>query len=143
MNRKQLAEILRRAEHLCSRRGVRLTPQRRTVLELVCAAEKPMSAYDILDLMYFTGSAEKQDRFYKLLFYELDKSSHPVEFVQGWSVRDMDLGHQRLVDENGEDDLFTEFYKYFRDIGLYDGDGNPRAATQTWLDELALPHVPR
>jgi Fur family zinc uptake transcriptional regulator len=51
VNRKKLEELMRRAEDLCRERGVRLTPQRRAVLELVCAARKPLSAYEILDLL--------------------------------------------------------------------------------------------
>ena len=46
-----LDEVLRRAEGLCRRRGVRFTSQRRQVLEIVCAADRPMGAYEILDAM--------------------------------------------------------------------------------------------
>jgi Fur family zinc uptake transcriptional regulator len=51
MDKKKLADILRCAEQLCKQRGVRLTWLRRTVFELVCTADKPLSAYEILDLM--------------------------------------------------------------------------------------------
>lgn len=51
MNKPQLEKVLKRAERLCSERGTRLTEQRRTVLELVCASDKPLSAYEILDRM--------------------------------------------------------------------------------------------
>jgi Fur family zinc uptake transcriptional regulator len=51
MDKKRLYEILHRAERLCQERGTRLTDQRRMVLELVCVAERPLSAYEILDLM--------------------------------------------------------------------------------------------
>ncbi len=46
-----LTEALARAEALCSDRGVRLTDQRRQVLEIVCRAGRPLGAYDILDAM--------------------------------------------------------------------------------------------
>lgn len=43
-----VSEIVRQAERLCRERGVRLTRQRRRVLELICRADKPQGAYDIL-----------------------------------------------------------------------------------------------
>ena len=39
------------AEDLCLRRKVRLTSLRKTVLQLLCESEKPLSAYELLDLM--------------------------------------------------------------------------------------------
>ena len=44
-----LTKVLARADALCRERGVRLTPQRRRVLELVCRAARPIGAYEILD----------------------------------------------------------------------------------------------
>lgn len=49
--KKRIDDILRCADRLCKERAVKLTQQRRLVLELVCAAERPLSAYDLLDLM--------------------------------------------------------------------------------------------
>jgi Fur family zinc uptake transcriptional regulator len=49
MDEATLTEALHRAEALCAERGVRLTPQRRRVLELVCRADRPVGAYEILD----------------------------------------------------------------------------------------------
>jgi Fur family zinc uptake transcriptional regulator len=49
MHEETLTQALHRAEALCRERGVRLTPQRRRVLELVCRANRPVGAYEILD----------------------------------------------------------------------------------------------
>jgi Fur family transcriptional regulator, zinc uptake regulator len=49
--KQKLAEILRRAESLCTARGAKLTAQRRTVLGLLCESNRPLSAYEILDRM--------------------------------------------------------------------------------------------
>jgi len=54
MNKTQLAQMLTHAESLCKKRGSRLTAQRKNVLRLVCEAGKPLSAYEILDLMRAT-----------------------------------------------------------------------------------------
>lgn len=48
MNKQQLDHVLKRAEELCRERGVRLTDQRKTVLELLCLSDKPLSAYELL-----------------------------------------------------------------------------------------------
>lgn len=51
MAEAKLERVLRQADRLCSARGVRLTAQRRTVLRLLCASDKPLSAYEILERM--------------------------------------------------------------------------------------------
>ena len=51
MNKKQLIHTLNRAETLCRERGTRLTDQRKTVLQLLCLSDKPLSAYELLDRM--------------------------------------------------------------------------------------------
>ena len=51
MNNKVLSQVLERAEALCHERGARLTEQRRAVLRLLCVAEKPLSAYELLERM--------------------------------------------------------------------------------------------
>ena len=42
---------LEQAGALCQRRGVRLTAQRRQVLQILCAANRPLGAYEILEAM--------------------------------------------------------------------------------------------
>ncbi|MCY3767736.1 MAG: transcriptional repressor, partial [Gemmatimonadetes bacterium] len=51
MNNKALSRILERAEALCLERGARLTEQRKTVLQLLCVSDKPLSAYELLERM--------------------------------------------------------------------------------------------
>jgi len=88
----------------------------------------------------FTGSPEKQARHLDLMFYELRNSGHPVAFIANFAVRDGDLWHQRLTEQS--DDVFNQFYQYFRDIGIYDGAGGDRSGTLRWRREAALPYVP-
>lgn len=42
-------EALQRAQTLCTQRGLRLTPIRRRVLELIWASHQPIKAYDLLE----------------------------------------------------------------------------------------------
>lgn len=48
LRRHNLDDALMQASELCAERGVRLTEQRRRVLELVWRADRPLGAYDIL-----------------------------------------------------------------------------------------------
>ena len=50
-HRHCLKDALDRAAALCRDRGVRLTPIRRRVLELVWSGHRPLGAYDILDAL--------------------------------------------------------------------------------------------
>src|SRR6185436_1054396 len=45
------ADALAHAEALCVKRGERLTPMRRQVLEVLAASHKPLGAYEIIDLV--------------------------------------------------------------------------------------------
>ena len=44
-----ISQALESAEDVCAQRGVRLTPLRKRVLELVWQSHKPLGAYDILE----------------------------------------------------------------------------------------------
>jgi hypothetical protein len=107
----------------------------------------PGESYTVLGVPFFSD-AEKQDRYYKLLFYEIEKSASDFKLVISFAPRDSDLGWQRLLAGSQQtpptvSPQFVEFYKYFRDIGIYDGDGLPRQVTTTWRERLALPYVPK
>jgi hypothetical protein len=106
----------------------------------------PAETYTVLGVPFFS-TTDKQDRYYRLLFYEMTKTSAPVDSIISFAPRDSDRGWQRLLEGSQQDPptvspQFVEFYKYFRDIGLYDGEGGTRPATDTWKRWLALPHVP-
>jgi len=51
MDQAMLPQALARADALCNGRRVRLTDQRRQVLGIVCRAERPIGAYEILDAL--------------------------------------------------------------------------------------------
>jgi len=50
-NRQVRTSALGKAEAICRARGGRLTRQRRTVLSKLLAAERPVTAYELLDLV--------------------------------------------------------------------------------------------
>ena len=85
MNKKKLADILRRADKLCQQRGARLTTQRRTVLELLCASAKPMSAYEILDLMRSCTRNPAPPTVYRALEFLLEQGLvHKLESLHAF-----------------------------------------------------------
>jgi hypothetical protein len=107
----------------------------------------PAETYDVLGIP-FLSDPDKQNRFMKLMLTEFERSPVPVEFFVNFQPRDADLGWSRLRDGSLANPptvspQFVEFYKYFRDIGLYDGAGDPRPALQTWREHLARPLTPR
>ena len=122
------------------------------LFELIESTGKPMGVteggwpgdpYDLFGTS-FTGSQESQDRYLKLLFSKLENSPSPVEFMVNFRVRDGDPGWERqrqlsLAVPPLISPLFVEFYKYFRDIGTYDGDGVDRLATARWRSTFQLP----
>ncbi len=59
------------AEHLCRQRGVRFTARRRKVLDIICRAEKPLGAYEILDAMRAAEPAVAPPTVYRALDFLL------------------------------------------------------------------------
>ena len=85
MHKNKLANIISRAEQLCKTRGARLTIQRRTVLELICASEKPLSAYELLDQMRDTTKNPTPPTVYRALEFLLDQGLvHKLESLHAF-----------------------------------------------------------
>jgi Fur family zinc uptake transcriptional regulator len=53
------ADALGHAEEICARDGLRLTPQRRQVLEALLASHVPASAYDVIDRLATSGDRRR------------------------------------------------------------------------------------
>lgn len=78
-------DIVNKAETLCNERGVRLTQQRRTVLELLCRADKPLTAYEILDLMRETTKSPAPPTVYRALEFLLEQGlAHKLESLHAY-----------------------------------------------------------
>jgi Fur family zinc uptake transcriptional regulator len=61
------ADALAHAEALCVKRGERLTPMRRHVLEVLSASHKPLGAYEIIDLVAARGPRPAPITIYRAL----------------------------------------------------------------------------
>lgn len=75
------------------------------------------------------------------MLYELLKLPNPVEFVVNDTARVIDQPWNRLLIE-AENPRFVQFYPYFRDLGVYAGDGVARPSLSTWTRYFQLPLVP-
>lgn len=65
-------QALDAADGLCERRGARLTPLRRRVLELVWASHKPLGAYELLDQLAREGHKPAPPTIYRALDFLLE-----------------------------------------------------------------------
>lgn len=80
-----LERVLDQAEALCQQRGVRLTPQRRRVLAILCAAERPLGAYEILESMREGARALAPPTVYRALDFLLDQGlAHKIESLHAF-----------------------------------------------------------
>ena len=85
MNNKTLYHVLERAETLCHERGVRLTEQRKTVLQLLCASDKPLSAYELLERMRGVVKNPAPPTVYRALDFLLEQGLvHKLESLHAY-----------------------------------------------------------
>ncbi len=78
-------DILEDAERHCSKTGVRLTPLRRRVLELVARANAPVKAYDLLSQIDRANASAKPPTVYRALDFLIDAGLvHRVEALNAF-----------------------------------------------------------
>ena len=70
---EQVAALLEQAETLCSQRNLRFTRLRKQVLELVCRAEQPVGAYQLLDDLRESGRSAAPPTVYRALDFLLEQ----------------------------------------------------------------------
>ena len=74
------ADTLRHAEALCAKRGERLTPMRRQVLEVLAASHRPVGAYEIIDAVAARGPRPAPITVYRALdFLTAQGLAHRIE----------------------------------------------------------------
>lgn len=67
-----VASAMETASSICRKRGLRFTPQRRRVLELVWNSHKPVGAYDILDRLNRDGAKVAPPTVYRALEFLIE-----------------------------------------------------------------------
>lgn len=85
MNNKALSQVLERAEALCHERGARLTDQRKAVFQLLCASDKPLSAYELLERMRGVAKNPAPPTVYRALDFLLEQGLvHKLESLHAY-----------------------------------------------------------
>ena len=80
-----VAQALGSAERLCRERGVRLTPVRRRVLELVWSRHEPVLAYDLLDRLREAQPRAAPPTIYRALdFLQAQGLVHRIECLNAY-----------------------------------------------------------
>ncbi len=80
-----LEAALDRAAALCGERGVRLTPLRRRVLELIWSGHKPLGAYEILDILRTERQGSAPPTVYRALDFLLQNGLvHRIESLNSF-----------------------------------------------------------
>ena len=78
-------QVLDQAEKLCHDRGVRLTRQRRKVLEILCAQGRPMGAYEVLEELSAVIPGAKPPTVYRALDFLLAQGlAHKLESLNAF-----------------------------------------------------------
>jgi Fur family zinc uptake transcriptional regulator len=77
--------FVRAVEHASEERGLRLTPLRKEVLELIAASRKPIKAYDLLDLLRERHGNAAPPTVYRALDFLLDNGFiHKLESINSY-----------------------------------------------------------
>ncbi|MGF1845217.1 zinc uptake transcriptional repressor Zur [Vibrio clamense] len=72
--------LIEQIQDICTVRGVRLTPQRKRVFELICSNKKASSAYDLLEQLKQSEPQAKPPTVYRALDFLLEQGFiHRVE----------------------------------------------------------------
>jgi Fur family zinc uptake transcriptional regulator len=80
-----IAKALASAEKLCEERGVRFTPVRRRVLELIWSNHESAKAYDLLEALRAFDPAAKPATIYRALDFLLEQGFiHRVESLNAF-----------------------------------------------------------
>ncbi len=86
-------QLLTKAQQICEQRGVRLTPQRLKVLEIIIEHHSSISAYELLDLLRETEPQAKPPTVYRALDFLLAQGFvHKVESTNSY-IACCVLGH--------------------------------------------------
>ena len=79
------AGIVREVAHECDARGLRLTPLRREVLELVVKARRPVKAYDLLESLRDRHAGAAPPTVYRALDFLLENGFiHKLESINAF-----------------------------------------------------------
>lgn len=94
-----IAQALLSAETICAKKGVRLTPIRRRILELICLSHKAVGAYELLDLLHPEDPKAKPVTIYRALDFLMDAGLvHKIESLNAFiGCLQAETKHQSVI----------------------------------------------
>lgn len=95
-----IAAALARAENTCRQRGLRLTPIRRRVLEMIWGSHRPSKAYDLLDAIGRERGRAAPPTVYRALDFLLQAGLvHKIESLNAYIGCDVEHpdGHPKFL----------------------------------------------
>jgi len=85
MDKATVNAVLKRAQQLCRERGVRMTEQRLAVLRLLCASDRPLGAYDLLEQLRGLVKNPAPPTVYRALDFLLEQGLvHKLESLHAY-----------------------------------------------------------
>ncbi len=85
-HRACVEEALAQAKALCGEQGLRLTPQRQQILELIWREHKPVGAYELLDRLRDAGIKAAPPTVYRALEFLLEHGLiHRIESLNAYT----------------------------------------------------------
>ncbi|RUO62867.1 zinc uptake regulator, Fur family [Pseudidiomarina planktonica] len=129
MLKNESKRLVTKAEKLCEQRGVRLTPARREVFEILAAEANAIGAYDLLDKLKTAVPNAKPPTIYRALdFLQEQGFVHKITSSNSY-VLCSHFGHQHpvqmLICENcgsvqeiQSDGVYEELYKQAEEQGF-------------------------
>ncbi|SDJ77797.1 Fur family transcriptional regulator [Billgrantia gudaonensis] len=123
------SSLLLQAERQCQRHGVRFTPIRRRVLEMIAAASGGLKAYELLDRLAAEHAAARPPTVYRALEFLIDQGLvHRIESLNAFVAcpcPEHAHGFQLLicrecgrVEELHLDDVNAQLDRRARDLGF-------------------------
>ncbi|APX93075.1 transcriptional repressor [Halomonas sp. 1513] len=77
--------LIHQAEHQCQQRGVRFTPIRRRVLEMIASADGGLKAYDLLDKLAVEHASARPPTVYRALDFLIEQGLvHRIESLNAY-----------------------------------------------------------
>ncbi|BCG62761.1 MAG: Fur family transcriptional regulator, zinc uptake regulator [Methyloprofundus sp.] len=78
-------QALQVAEKICTKKGLRLTPIRRRILELICTSHKAIGAYELLDIYHAEDPKAKPVTIYRTLDFLIEAGLvHKIESINAF-----------------------------------------------------------
>ncbi len=123
--------LVQQAESLCSEQGLRFTPHRRQVLELVVSSHLPVKAYDLLEKMQRLSARTAPPTVYRALDFLLEHGLiHRIESLNAF-VACGDVKHKHngqfficqscsRVAEIDDPDILIQLTKKAEELGFSD-----------------------